>query len=330
MVVTNGNSKGLASVQGEIASIDRQYGAGLGAYRSYFLKQEDAGILAKGKGKKLSEIFRDTEKDTTITEGLSQRYGSALARETVVEPASQSRLDKKAADEVRSQINRLNQRQTLIDKAKTAVYSFSSFDAFTLAMLDAIYMGNAIAEIDWANDGNRNYVRQIWNRDQSRFLFSPVDGGHELRLLTSTSIFEGEALPPRKFLVHSVGSKIGNPFGEGLSERLFWWVWFKRQNLKAWLVFGDRYGSPMLKGTYRNEKDKNKLLEIMHNVAQQSGVALPDGVTLEMMQAAGSSTSTYEDLCKYCDAQITAAILLQNLTTNVEGGRLQRQKHILL
>lgn len=320
MVATNGNGR-LRSTEGEIASVDRDYGAGFNAYRRYFLKSEDQGILAKGKGKKLAEIYRDVEKDAKVTEGLSQRYGAVLARETVVEPASPSRLDKKVADEVRSQINSLNRRRNAqVLNTKGAIYSFGGFDHMSLGMLDATFMGYGVGEIDWVSDSDRTYVRQIWNRDQSRFIFNVVDGGYELRLLTSDSPFDGVQLPARKFLVHSIGSKTGNPYGEGLAERLFWWVWFKRQELKFWLTFSDKYGSPTLKGTYDNERQRDRLLEIMGNVAQQAGIALPRGVELDLLAAATSHTTTYQDLCTYCDGQMTAAILLQNLTTNVQGG----------
>lgn len=86
------------------------------------------------------------------------------------------------------------------------------------------------------------------------------------------------------------------------------------------MTFSDKYGSPTLKGTYDNERQRDRLLEIMSNVAQQAGIALPRGVELDLLAAATSHTSTYQDLCAYCDGQMTAAILLQNLTTNVQGG----------
>ncbi|MGL5924644.1 phage portal protein family protein [Chroococcidiopsis sp.] len=320
MVATNGNKKIASDQIGEISSVARDYPAGLASYSRYFLNREDGRIIARGKGQKLSDIYRDTEKDAQIRQGLAQRYGAALARETVVEPASQSRLDKKVADEVRNQIKNLNRRKPQLLKSKNAVYSFGDFDFFTRGMLDAIYMDYAVAEIDWALEGDRVVARQIWNRDQSRFIFDIADGGYELRLLTFESMFEGIVLPPRKFLVHSVGSPDGNPYGGGLAETLFWWVWFKRQELRFWLVFSDKYGSPTLKAQYETEAQKNKLLEIMRNVSQQAGVALPKGATLELLSAATSHTSTYKELCDYCDEQITSVILLQNLTTNVSGG----------
>ena len=320
MAVTNGNGKVLSSVQGEIAGVERDFPSGLKAFSRYFLRTQDQSILARGNGKKLTDIYRDVAKDTKVTEGLAQRFGAVLARETVVEAASDSKLDKKVADEVRSQINNLNRRKLQLDNSKGAIYSFSSFDQLTLCLLDAIFIGYAVAEIDWRSDGDRIYIKQAWNRDQSRFAFNVGNGGYELRLITNADPLDGEELPARKFLVHTVGSTSGDPYGDGLAERLFWFNWFKRQNLKAWLIFGEKFGSPTLRGTYQTERQRDKLLQIMDNIAQQAGVALPEGVSLDVLQASSGSTDTYEKMCSYCDAQIIESILLQNLTTNVSGG----------
>ena len=213
MAATNGNGRvSRAAIGEEISAVSRDFPTSINTFSRYFLRQEDSGVLARGKGQKYLDILRDVEKDTRVNEGLSQRYGAVLARETVVEPASDSKLDKKVADEVKRQINGLSRRNTQASSKKGAVYSFGGFDQFTLGMLDAIFMGYSASEIDWATEDNRVYVRQIWNRDQSRFLFNVADGGYELRLITPQSLLEGEALPERKFLVNTYGSKIGDPY----------------------------------------------------------------------------------------------------------------------
>ncbi len=67
--------------------MSREY-YGLSNYANYFLRPQDAAILAKGQGKKLHEIYRQVSSDPRIYAALQQRFGAAIGREVVVEAAT--------------------------------------------------------------------------------------------------------------------------------------------------------------------------------------------------------------------------------------------------
>lgn len=311
MVSTNGRP-----TTGEIASVDRDY-PGL-TYAADFLRHNDKTLLTRGNGKRVTELYREVERDPRVYAVLQQRYAAVLGREVVVEPASNKSQDKKAARLVEEQIKQLNNRAVQVSD-KSAIYTLGGFEYFSACMLDAILIGYSVAEIDWAIDDGVIYPRQIWARDAGRFRFNVASGGYELRLLTWSDAV-GETLPPRKFLINSFGSRDGNPYGLGLGSTLFWPWWFKKNAIKFWLTYADKFGSPTLKGTYQNENQKHKLLHIMRDAQGQAGVALPEGVVLDLLSAPGGSTSTYETLCNYCDQLLTLCVLNQNLTSNISSG----------
>ena len=66
---------------------------------------------------------------------------------------------------------------------------------------------------------------------------------------------EGEELPDRKFIIHSVGGKDGSPYGLGVGHRLFWPVFFKRQGISFWLIFAEKFGTPTAVGKYPGGAD---------------------------------------------------------------------------
>jgi phage gp29-like protein len=137
---------------------------------------------------------------------------------------------------------------------------------------------------------------------------------------------EGEALPERKFIVHSVGGKDGSPFGQGVGSRLFWPVFFKRKGIGFWLIFADKFGSPTSVGKYpagASLADQQKLLDALDAIAQDAGVIVPEGMRIELLEAKRSgSIDTYEKLARYMDEQITLAVLGETMTTIAQAAGL--------
>jgi phage gp29-like protein len=69
------------------------------------------------------------------------------------------------------------------------------------------------------------------------------------------------------------------------------------------------------------EAERDRLLEVIEAIQTDAGVTIPEGVTLELLEArrAGSS-DTYRELASWCDEQISRAVLGQTLTVS-EGNR---------
>ncbi len=267
------------------------------------LRHQDDTLITRGGGRGL-KIYDDIERDCHAFAVTQKRKMAVVSRPWQVDPASPSRIDKKAADLVRYQLAAMD------------------FDLVCLNFLDALLKGFSVGETMWAVDGSELVAREIKPRDQRRFAF---DDDYKLRLKTLDNLMPGMELPERKFIVHSFGAKDGNPYGLGLGSRLFWPVFFKRQGITFWLTFADKFGSPTAVGKYPSGSqlpDQKKLLDALGAIAQDAGVIVPVGMEIALLEATrGGATDTYEKLCRYMDEEITMAVLGETPVAKGGGGQ---------
>ena len=269
------------------------------------LREQDDTLLTRGRARGL-KLYDEIERDCTVYGDLQKRKLAIISRPWQVDPASDSPLDKKAADVVKAQLS----SEAL------------NFDKVCLDLLDAILKGFSVGEVIWEVQGSEIVVSQVKTRDQRRFGF---DDQYQLRLKVPENIIPGMQLPERKFIVHSFGSKDGNPYGLGLGTRLFWPAFFKRNGITFWLTFLDKFASPTPIGTYPNGtslQEQGKLLDALDALSQSAGVIMQDGMVVSLLEAARSgSDGGYEKLCRYMDEQITFAILGEAPQTKGGGGQ---------
>ena len=272
---------------------------------SYFqnlMRPVDSTLATRGGASGLA-IYDEIERDCHAYSVLQKRKMAVVARPWFVDPASGSALDQKAADLVRANLENI------------------AFDRICLDLQDALLKGYAVGEILYEVNGSEIRVSDVVAREQKRFVFNTDS---QLRMLTTANMLTGEELPERKFVVHRFGSKIGNPYGLGLGTRLFWPVFFKRQGIQFWLIFCDKFGSPTAVGKYptgTSDADQGKLLDALQSIAQDSGIAIPDTMSVSLLEAARSgSIDTFEKLCRYMDDEISKATLGETLSTTMKGG----------
>lgn len=261
----------------------------------------DATLATRGGAKGL-RIYDEIERDCHAFSVLQKRKLALIARNVIVDAASESLRDRKARDGVEAMLKSIN------------------FDQVCLDLLDATLKGFSVAEIIWGIANSSIAPAKIKPKDQRRFKF---DTDENLRLITRGNLAKGDALPERKFIVHRYGAKDGNPYGLGLGTRLFWPVFFKRQGIQFWLTFADKFGSPTAVGKYPSSasaKDKDVLLEAIGALANDAGVTIPENMAIEFLEAARSgSINTYESLCRYMDEEISKAVLGETLSTNMSS-----------
>lgn len=260
-------------------------------YFTTVLRQTDDTLLQRGGNKGL-KLYDEIERDGKVFSALQKRKLAVIGRPWQVDPATDSARDKAAAEMVKRNLTRIN------------------FDTFTLDALDAILKGFSVNEIIWAIDGNEYVIDKIMPRNQRRFTF---DLNYKVRMLTWEQLMIGEELPERKFIVHSFGGKDGSPFGLGLGTRLFWPAFFKRQDISSWLVFLDKFASPTSVGTYPSgapASDIDALMDALQAIAQDTGIAIPQGMEVKFLEAARSGGSdAYERMARYMDEQIEEIVL---------------------
>lgn len=201
------------------------------------------------------------------------------------------------------------------------------WDRITRKMLMASFYGYAVAELMWGVKDGLFDIVGIKVRHARRFRYDEED---RLRMLLPGNML-GEIMPERKFWVHAVGAPDDDsPYGLGLAHWLYWPTLFKRNGIRFWNIFLDKFGTPTAKGTYPSNatgEQINKLLAALQAIATDSGFVIPEGMAVELMSAARSGAADYHQLCAYMDAAISKVVLSQTMTTDNGSSRSQAEVH---
>jgi phage gp29-like protein len=254
-------------------------------------------------------LFEEMEdKDPHLFSALQTRKLGVLARARKVEAAGDGTEDRRIA--------------AWIDAALRAIPGWN--DAL-LHLLDALGKGMAVLEILWGFDADGRIVPlELKPRPAARFARNPAGQWRLLPAETLAPAAPARPLPPRKFVIARWGASDDRPYGKGLCERVYWLWWFKKHNLKFWLVYNEKFGSPTVLARHRpglGEPERRRLLEVIEAIQNDAGVTLPDGIDIELLEAGrAGNAETYRALAQWCNDEISRAILGQTLTSG-EGDR---------
>ena len=250
-------------------------------------------------------IFEQVRSDEEVKATFGQRQSAVVKCEWRVDAGGEKRIDKQAAEWLQKQLFKLN------------------WDNITEKMLFGVFYGYAVAEVIYALDEGKIGIGAIKVRDRKRFRYGK-DG--ELRLLTQASMFEGVPAERPYFWDFCCGADHDDePYGLGLAHWLYWPVLFKRNGIKFWLIFLEKFGMPTGVGKYDAEatdSEKAALLSATRAMQVDSGIIIPKAMELELLEAARSGTADYRALYDVMNAAIQKATLGQTATTQGTPGKL--------
>ncbi len=274
----------------------------------HYLRPQDKVLLYQGAGN--YEVYEDMLRDDRIHSALSQRRAAVVARETEVLPGGTMRRDRLAADFLRETLDHVR------------------WDTVTDRMLYGVYYGYSVAEALYARDGAHVMLDQIRVRNRRRFVF---DANFEPCLLTTNNA-TGEPLPPRKFWTFATGADNDDePYGRGLAHYLYWPCWFKKNQVKFWLIFLEKFGTPTATGKYppsASETERRQLLQALRAIHVDSAVSLPESMQLELLEAKRGGTVDYAAFYQQMQNAITTIILSQTMTTEDGSSQSQAEVHM--
>jgi len=266
------------------------------------LNPDDSTLETRGAGKSY-RIYDELLRDCHLQSEFQKRILGHTSKEWVVDPSSDDQKDIDAASGI------------------TKILKGFRLDELSQNCLDGVLKGFSIPEIIWAEKDGQIVPTRSKHVDQRRYKFTETNEPH---LLTKSDMWKGQPLPERKFIYFKFGGKNDNPYGLGLGYALFWPVFFKRKGVASWNVFCERFGMPAIKGTYpagSGQTEVNKLLQAAQAVREQTAIAIPEGMLLEMWEAQRSgSVDTYDRLCAWCDSQISKCILGFSNASDALGG----------
>lgn len=270
------------------------------------LKEADAGDVLRQM-----ELFEEMEeKDPHLFSQLQTRKNAVTGLDFEIIPFSDDPRDKEIADFVEEQLN-----------------SIESFEDVETDLLDAIGKGFAVSEIIWGYDEGRVVVQDIKSRHQKRFFWDSVDDSFKVRTIEAP---EGIQLQRNKFIIHKYKARSGHPSRAGILRVVAWMYLFKNYDLKDWVSFAEVYGLPLRLGKYApgaSEADKTALMRALIQIGADAAGIIPDGTTIDFITTEKTgSTDLYERLARYCDEQISKAVLGQTLTSDSGGGSYAQSK----
>ncbi|MCO1335478.1 DUF935 domain-containing protein [Microbulbifer sp. OS29] len=263
---------------------------------------QDSVLQVRGGGD--YRVYQEVLRDDQVASCFNQRCLAVIGKEWAVDPGGKTQKDKAAAEHLQEMLHHIG------------------WDRVTKKMLYGVYYGFAVSEALWARDGRHIMLNEVKVRDRRRFGY---DGLGRLRMKTFSAPL-GELLPERKFWDFATGSDHDDePYGLGLGHWLYWPAWFKRNGLKYWLIFLEKFGQPTAKGTYAPNalpEEKNKLLQALSAISTDAGVIVPEGMAIELLEAARSGTADYVSLYDRMDAAIAKVCVGQTASSQGTPGRL--------
>lgn len=272
-------------------------------YLGPLLTAEDTILRTRPGGAHL-EVYRQVRSEPQVQTVMTVRQRSLVAREWQVLAGGKRRIDIAAADSLRAQLNEM------------------AWDDVTERMHWGVFYGYAVAEFMWGRDGREVVIDKVKVKNRARFRF---DNQFRLRLLTVSRPFDGELMPERKFWTYCTGADHDDdPYGIGLAHWFYWLVWFKRGGLKAWLNFLDKFGSPSALGKYpagATPAQKAELLAACQALRSESGVIVPQGMELLLLEAARSGAADYQGLVREMDQAIAKVGLGNVMLTEATAGQ---------
>lgn len=263
---------------------------------------DDTVLMQRGGGD--LTLYRDILRDEKVKSGLDQRFRAVIARDFEVRPGGNMRRDKQAASDLLDQLNNIK------------------WDAVTEKILSGVFYGFSVGEAMWATDGNRVVLTDIKVRDRRRFGY---DGLNRLRMKTVQNPM-GELLPERKFWHFSTGADHDDaPYGLGLAHWLYWPVFLKRNGLKFWATFLEKFGTPTAVGRFppgTSLTDQAKLLSALRAIQRDSAIIFPEGMQAELLEATRSGSADHEAFTRLMNEAITILITGQTASTQGTPGKL--------
>ncbi|MGB3393240.1 MAG: DUF935 family protein [Stenotrophomonas sp.] len=250
-------------------------------------------------------IYEQVRSDEEVRAAFGQRQSAVVRCEFRVDAGGQRRKDKQAAEWLDLQLKKLR------------------WDNTTEKMLFGVFYGYAVAELIYGVDEGKIGISAIKVRNRRRFRYGKEG---DLRLLTQASMFEGIPCERPYFWDFCCGADHDDePYGLGLAHWLYWPVLFKRNGIKFWLTFLEKFGQPTGMGKYdENATDGEKvaLLAATRAMSTDKGIIIPKGMELTLLEAARSGTADYKTLHDTMNAAIQKATLGQTASTQGTPGKL--------
>lgn len=115
---------------------------------------------------------------------------------------------------------------------------------------------------------------------------------------------------------------IGDPRQIGELATVAFWVILKRNDVGDWAQFAEIFGQPIREGTYNawDEEARQRLINDITALGSSPVYIHPEGTNIRLIESSQKSGSAdvFEGLAKFCNSEISKAVIGNTLTTEVD------------
>ncbi len=265
-----------------------------------------ASILQSAEGGNLvdqCDLFEDMEeKDAHIFAELSKRKRVLQGLNWRIVPPLNPSADEEKRTEALQEI----------------FEDLDNFEDTIFDMADAIGKGYSNLEIDWRLE-QKLRIPHLTHRPARWFT---IDENDRNKLLLRNDTGKGEELWPFGWVSHVHKAKSGYVARGGLHRILAWPYLFKNYSVRDLAEFLEIYGIPLRLGTYpqgASKEEKMTLLRAVTSIGHSAAGIKPEGMLIEMLEAAKGGSDPYTAMIGWCEASQSKAILGGTLTTSAES-----------
>ncbi len=259
------------------------------------------------------ELFEEMEeKDPHLFSQLQTRKNAVVGLNWEIMAFSEDEKDKEIAEFV-----------------KDVIKNIKDFDNSLLDLLDAIGKGISFLEINWKLDNGYLKIENLTYIHPKHFFWED----EKLKIVTKDNLtgLNINEIQENKIIIHKYKASSGHESRAGLLRIVAWMYLFKNYTLKDWVTFIEKYGMPILLGKYdegSSEQDKEALIEALINIGTDSAGIINGNTNINVIDNdKKTSADIFEKMARFCDEQISKAILGQTLTSDSGGSYAQSKTH---
>lgn len=265
----------------------------------------------------------DPEQYMTLAEEMEERdlhYAAQLRTRKLVVAAIPPTVE--AASEAPEDVEMAERVRAILDQDAMPELFFD--------LLDGLGKGLAVSEILW-NTKQTPWTPKAYKWVDPRYLRPDQDTLQKI-LLISDEAPMGAPLEPYKFIVHTPRSKSGSVWRNGLARLVAVMYMLKSYTLRDWWSFAEVFGIPIRIGKYGPNATKDDIATLINaigKIASDAGAAIPDSMKMELIEsgAAKGGDTLFENMARWCDEQISKAVLGQTMTSDNGSSRAQAEVH---
>lgn len=249
------------------------------------------------------DIFEDVlENDGHARGQFLQRYSGVAFTPWAIRAGGKDAIDKAAAE------------------ALSTALSYANVLELFWHVMEAIGFGYSAVNTQWSFSPEGVVVPSWFLLPAHRRL--RVSNENDALLWTDENTPEGVPLSPGEWMeARRPGRKVVRT---GLMRTVTWWCLFKRLSITDWIVFAEKFGVPLVLGTYQrtaSDADRAALLSALTEIGSDGQAVLADTTNIIFKDGAvrsGDVSALHPQIATRCDAEISK--LVTGGTLNTENG----------